>query len=280
MMHTLLAPAVGPSSVVLVALEPVDGNAKLKTEFFLVGNMRLVNEVHVADRNGLQHRGPERSRGHGQIRLLHGLALSGDFEDGHLRALLVDVTMESPGDEPIPVRVDEVPRHVLPQRDARRTRQAELHGPETPERNLRSAEHRPDFEAVAGQESFGGQHAERIHIVVALGFATGPARGAFEALHEAVTAAEQSFVLGLEVALLLAQPVEPLDLAHGPAQATSEPADDLFEPGHHLADVRAECLRPCHVGVRRRPPLTEGPLDVGDEVVDIPVDQVPERHQV
>ena len=111
---------------------------------------------------GPQHRPAERRH-----RALPGLPdrllPHGDLVERHLRPVAAgrprpgpgragQVAVKAPGHEPVAVGVDEIAGHVLAERGRRRTRQAEVHGAAAPERDLRPARHRPDLEAVAGQE--------------------------------------------------------------------------------------------------------------------------------
>ena len=240
--QALLAPAVGAPAVVLIALEAVDRDPHLEPQLFFVGDVRLVNEIDVADGDRLQHGGAKGAGGAPSVRRLDGLALGRDLEDGHLRPLLVDVSMEAPGDEAVAVGVDQVARHVLAQRHARRPGQRELHRTRAPEWDLGGSEHGAHFEPVARQEAFGREHAEGVHVVVAFGFAAGSLRRALEPLDERVAAPEQGVVLRLEIALLLAHRVEPLDLLHGPAQAALQARDDLVEAASPSRERGREAL--------------------------------------
>ena len=60
-MQALLAPAIRMPAVVLIALEPVDGNPHLEPQLFFVGDVRLVDEVHVANGDRLQDGSAQRS---------------------------------------------------------------------------------------------------------------------------------------------------------------------------------------------------------------------------
>ena len=66
-------PIVSPAAIVLMPLQAVYRNTHLKTEIFLIRDVRLVNQIHITDGYGLQRFGAQ-NRGWGsQFGLLDGL---------------------------------------------------------------------------------------------------------------------------------------------------------------------------------------------------------------
>ena len=52
-LQALRAPAICAPAIVLIALQPIDRHAHLEPQFFLIGDVRLMDEVHVTHRNSL-----------------------------------------------------------------------------------------------------------------------------------------------------------------------------------------------------------------------------------
>ena len=52
-MQALRAPAIGVSTIVLIPLQPIYRHSHLEPQFFLIRDVRLMDEVHVTDGNCL-----------------------------------------------------------------------------------------------------------------------------------------------------------------------------------------------------------------------------------
>jgi hypothetical protein len=145
MMQHLLAPAISVSPVVLIALVAVDGDTHLETQFLIVRDVGLVGKIDVANCDGRQDGGPWTAWRLRRTGFLHCLSLGRDLEHRHFDTLLIDVPVEAPGDKPVAIGVDQIPRYVLAKCHACRSREREFHCPSAPKRNLRSSEHRTDI---------------------------------------------------------------------------------------------------------------------------------------
>ena len=156
----------------------------------------------------------------------------------------VQVATKAPGHEPVAVGVDEVAGHVLAESRRGRARQAEVHGPGAPERDLRPAHHRPDLEPVAGQEPFRGQDAEGVDVVVAFRLPAGSPVRSLEPLHEPVAAAKQRLVVRFERAAALAQGVEAGNLPHRPLQAAPQARHPVVRHGPAIGQVHRHAMAP------------------------------------
>ena len=205
--------------------EPVDSDAKLEAEILLVRDVRRVDEIGVAHRHRLDHGAECRARAGG---LLDRLPLHGHFVERHLGILLPRIPVEAASDELVAIRIDEVARDVLAQRRRRRTGQAKRHGTQLPKRDVRPANHRADFQAVAGQESLRGEHAERVEVVVAFCSVAASIRR-LDLLDEPVAAPEERILLRCQRAASLALPVQPDDLIHRPPKPPPQTGHDTFQ---------------------------------------------------
>src|SRR5690606_6917137 len=212
--------------------------------------------------------------------LLDGLALHGHLVHGHVDAVLVDLAVEPPRDEPVAVRVDQIPRHVLAKRDAGRPREDELPGAGVPERDLGHAQHGAHFQSIAGQKPFGGKDAVRIGLVVTLRLTANSRASALEPFDQLVTSSVDALVLRLERALLLPESVEPLYLRKRPPESALEPRDEPRELIRESEDVIPQDLGRRRGLVRLRPSLAEGALYVGGQIIDVLLDERPEWPQV
>ena len=192
----------------------------------------------------------------------------------------MQVATKAPGHEPVAVGVDEVAGHVLAESRRGRARQAEVHGAGAPERDLRPAHHRPDLEPVAGQESFRGQDAEGVDVVVALRLPAGPPVRSLEPLHEPVAAAKQRLVIRFERAATLALGVEAGNLPHRPLQAAPQARDDVFQVVGERVDVGAQRGRGRNAGILGRPALPEHSLYADGQVCGMALNQIAQRAEV
>ena len=277
--HRLPTPAQRLSAAVLAELQPVHGDTQLETQVLLVGNVRRMNQIGVAYRHGPQNVSAQH-RPLAVTARCHCLPLGGDFVERHLGVLLTEVAVKATGHEAVAVGIDEVAGNVLAQGGRGRPRQAEVHGPGTPERNLRPADHRSGLESVAGEEPLRGQHVERVEVVVPLGLASRPLSGALEPLHEAVAAAEQRLVLGVEGPLAFAPYVEAPNLLHCPAEPTVQARDDGFQVVGKRLHMGAEHGRGRHAGIALRPSQSKHPLHVGGQDLRIALHEIAQCAQV
>lgn len=155
-------------------LQPIHSNPKLKAQVLLIGDVGCVDKVGVACSHRSNHRAERRTL---RRRLLHRLPFHGHLVEGHLHSITPRLAVEASGNELVAVGVNEIARHVFAQGRCRWSGQAEGVASCLPERNLCPTNHRPDLEAIARQESFGRQHAERIEVVVPFGLAAAPTSG-------------------------------------------------------------------------------------------------------
>ena len=204
----------------LVQLQSVDGDAELEAQFLLVGDVRGMDQVRVADRHRLQHMAPQQGT-RARRGFLHRLTVGRNLVVRHLGALLVDVAVKAPRHEAVAVGVDEVAGYVLAQRGCRCSGQGEVHGSGPPERYFRPADHRTHFQAVTRQKPLGREHVEGVVVVVTLGPAT-TTFGPLQALHQVVAPPKQRFVRRFEGALTLSALVEATYLVQRPTQAAPQ----------------------------------------------------------
>ena len=288
-LHALRSPAKRAPAAVLAKLGPVDGDAQLEAQVLFVGDVRRVDQVRIADRHRPEQRSAQ-GRGLARPGLPDGLPLHRDLVVRHVCPIAagpgagaggaVQVATKAPGHEPVAVGVDEVAGHVLAESRRGRARQPEVHGAGAPERDLRPAHYRPDLEPVAGQESFRGQDAEGIDVVVAFGLSAGPPVRSLEPLHEPVAAAKQRLVIRFERAVTLAQGVETGNLPHRPLQAAPQARDDVFQIVGERVDVGAQRSRGHNPGILGRPALTEHRLHADGQVCGMALHQIAQRAEV
>ena len=201
-MHGLRPPPIRLSPAVLAKFKPVNCHAQLKAQFFLIGDMRSVDKIDIADRRRLQNI-PTQGRCLVTVGRLDCLLLRRDFIAGHLGLFPRGVPMKTPGDETMPVGIDEIAGDILADRGRGRPGQIEVHGARAPEGDLRPANHGADFQTVSRQEPLGGEHAVRIEVVVPLRLAAMPAPP-LQPFHESIAAAKQRFVLRTQRSFALA----------------------------------------------------------------------------
>ena len=249
----------------LAEFQAVDGDAKLKAQLLFVRDVRGVDEVRVAHRDGAQHVAAEQ-RAFAVGTGAHRLAFRGDFVVRHLRPLVAQLAVEAPRHEAVAVGVDEVAGHVFAQRHGRRARQAEGHGAGAPERNLRPADDGAHVQSVAGQEALRREHAEGVDVVVPFG-AGATTAFALEAFDEVVAAAEQRVVLRRQRALPFPRLVQAANLIHRPAQPPTQPRHHRFQFVHEGVHVAAQRFWANHVRIGLRPALLEHLPDGRGEIV-------------
>ena len=245
-MEVLTSPTKRLSTVVLAKFKAVDRDPKLESQVLLVRDVGRVDQVCVAHRKR-RKRGAAKRRGHG-LDALHGLSLHRDFVERHFFLFLPRLPVESSSHEAMSVGVDQIAGNILPQGGCGRPRQAEVHGPRTPERDFRPSNDGTCLKPVARKESLRSQHAVGIEVVVAFGAAT-RSGGALDPLYEAVAAAEQSFVLRRERPFPLAAYVQATDLLHCPAQPPAQPGDDILQPIDEPVHMSAQCCWIDDIGV-------------------------------
>ena len=120
------------------------------------------------------------------------------------------------------VGMDEVAGDILADGGCRHARQAEVHGSGAPERDIGPANHRADFETVAGQKAFRCEYAECIEVVMAFGLAA-LSPHALDPFHKIVTASEQGFVLWREGPYYRAADAPHERMHHGSQQRAATP---------------------------------------------------------
>jgi len=188
--------------------------------------------------------------------------------------------MEPSCHEAVPVRVNEIAGHIFAERHAGRTWQHEVHRPCSPERDLCESQDGTDLQTVARQEALSSQHAEGVHVIVALGLTPRAAVCALETLHKAVAALEECIVLWIKVALLLSHGVEALDLLHGPKQSTAKSREHTGEVIGHLTHIASEVRERDHLGLCAWPSLRERAGHVLDQVITVRFDEPPQRGDI
>ena len=132
----------------LAKFKPVNCNAQLKSQFLLVGDVRGVDKIDIADRRGLQNI-PTQGRCLMTVGRLDCLLFRRDLVAGRFGLFLRGVPMKTPGDETMAVGIDEIAGDIFTNRGRGRPGQVEVHGARAPVGDLRPTNHRADFQAVS-----------------------------------------------------------------------------------------------------------------------------------
>src|ERR1035438_8620740 len=107
---------------------------------------------------------------------------------------------------------------------------------------------RPDYPAVvqsvAGQETFGSQHAIGVRVVKALSFPSFARIISLEPLHVSVTAISQRILFRIERPLLASNLIEAIHLVNRPLQTSLQALYDSLELPVHVLDISPPTISP------------------------------------
>ena len=98
----MVTPSVGGASAVLPKLQAVHGDSQLEAQLLVIGDVRVVDKIDVADR----HRGkdfPAKRGRHARRGFLDGLVLGRHLVDRHFDVFVGEVPVEAAGGEAVPL---------------------------------------------------------------------------------------------------------------------------------------------------------------------------------